>query len=122
VGALKTDAYQNVMDKYMNGLLENAQPEVNSTVSREFQKISKETSISIIESLFKYDPLPDLKAYKGPVLIISSARENTLPNTLYSQMPDIEHKTIEGTGHWTQLDKPEEFNQILDDFLKKVKK
>ncbi len=30
-------------------------------------------------------------------------------------------KIIEGTSHWPQLDKPEVFNQILDDFLRQIK-
>ena len=27
---------------------------------------------------------------------------------------------IAGTGHWLQLDKPEEYNQIMDEFLSSV--
>lgn len=26
-------------------------------------------------------------------------------------------EVIEGTGHWLHLDRPEQFNRILDDFL-----
>ena len=121
VSSLKTDAYQKVMDQYMARLLTDAKPEVNSAVSKDVKKISRETSIKIIESLFQYDPIPDLKAYKGPVLIISTSSEDSQPNTLASQLPDIDHKTIAGTSHWSQLDKPEEFNRILDEFLKTIK-
>jgi pimeloyl-ACP methyl ester carboxylesterase len=71
--------------------------------------------------MFQYDPLPALKQYKGPVLIISSSREDKQPNTLAAQMPGANHKTIEGTSHWTQMDKPDEFNRLLDDFLKSIR-
>jgi pimeloyl-ACP methyl ester carboxylesterase len=27
---------------------------------------------------------------------------------------------VTGTGHWIQLDKPDEFNRLLDEFLKTV--
>jgi pimeloyl-ACP methyl ester carboxylesterase len=27
---------------------------------------------------------------------------------------------ITGTGHWLQLDKPEEFNRTMDDFLTSI--
>jgi pimeloyl-ACP methyl ester carboxylesterase len=27
------------------------------------------------------------------------------------------HRVVEGTGHWLQLDRPEEFNRVLDRFL-----
>jgi pimeloyl-ACP methyl ester carboxylesterase len=28
---------------------------------------------------------------------------------------------VTGTGHWIQLDKPDEFNRLLDEFLKTTK-
>jgi pimeloyl-ACP methyl ester carboxylesterase len=28
---------------------------------------------------------------------------------------------VTGTGHWIQLDKPEEFNRLLDEFLETTK-
>jgi pimeloyl-ACP methyl ester carboxylesterase len=121
MGALKSEAYQKVMDQYMTLLLQDAKPEVNLSVSADFDKMSRETSIAITGAMFAYDPLPDLKKYTGPVLIISTSREDSQPNTLAFQRPDVEHKTIEGTSHWSQLDKPGEFNKILDEFLKKIK-
>jgi pimeloyl-ACP methyl ester carboxylesterase len=36
---------------------------------------------------------------------------------LYHQVQGIPHKIIEETSHWPQMDKPEEFSAILDDFL-----
>lgn len=121
IASLESDQYEKVMDQYMKQLLEGAKPNVSNVVTEGFKKLSKETSINVIKSLFQYDPIPALKKYKGPVLIISTSRETTQPNTLAKQMPNIPNKTIEGTSHWTQLDKPEEFNKILDDFLKTVK-
>jgi pimeloyl-ACP methyl ester carboxylesterase len=28
---------------------------------------------------------------------------------------------VQGTGHWIQLDKPDEFNQIMNEFLTTVR-
>jgi pimeloyl-ACP methyl ester carboxylesterase len=36
-------------------------------------------------------------------------------------VPDVPSKTIEGTSHWPQLDKPEVLNEILDDFLNQIR-
>jgi pimeloyl-ACP methyl ester carboxylesterase len=88
---------------------------------KDFKKLSKETSLSIIKGMFQYDPLPALREYEGPLLIISTTREAKQPNTLAAQMPKLDHQSIDGTSHWTQMDKPDEFNRILDDFLKTVK-
>lgn len=30
---------------------------------------------------------------------------------------DLPHTTLTGTGHWLQMDRPEEFDRILDEFL-----
>jgi pimeloyl-ACP methyl ester carboxylesterase len=32
----------------------------------------------------------------------------------------LPHQTIGGTSHWIHLDRPEEFNRVLDEFLKKM--
>jgi pimeloyl-ACP methyl ester carboxylesterase len=119
IQSLESEAYQQVMDDYMKQLLTNARPEVDSVVTRDFKSVSRDASIRIIKAMFAFDPLP-LKSYKGPVLIISSSRENMQPNSLHNFVPEMDSKTMEGTSHWMQLDKPEEFNKLLDDFLKRI--
>jgi len=52
-------------------------------------------------------------------LIVGGAGEKQ-PNALSMQMPEVPHKIVEGTSHWIQMDKPEEFNRILDEFLETV--
>jgi pimeloyl-ACP methyl ester carboxylesterase len=120
ISALESDAYDKVMDDYMKQLLSNANPKVESQLKDGVKKISKPTSISIVKAMFQFDPLPVLEWYKGPKLIIGTAQENENPESLSHQAPYIPSKIIEGTSHWMQLDKPEEFNNILDDFLKNI--
>jgi pimeloyl-ACP methyl ester carboxylesterase len=119
IASLESNKYQQVMDQYMKQLLAEAKPEVNEVVMKDIEKISKATSIAIVKAMFQFDPLPTLKIFKSPLLIISTANENRQPTSLHNQLPEILNKTIEGTSHWTQLDKPEEFNLILDEFLEK---
>jgi pimeloyl-ACP methyl ester carboxylesterase len=120
IASIESDAYQKVMDQYMNQLLEGATREVDMTVRKDVNKISRETSTAIIKALFEFDPLPILKDLKQPVLIISTVRENKQPQSLHNQLPDLPNKEFKHTSHWTQLDKPEEFNAALNDFLKRV--
>jgi pimeloyl-ACP methyl ester carboxylesterase len=42
---------------------------------------------------------------------------NNYPFSLHRLGSGMPHRVVEGTGHWLQLDKPEEFNRILDRFL-----
>jgi pimeloyl-ACP methyl ester carboxylesterase len=121
VDSLKTDAYDQVMQGYMKQLLEHAKPEVNTQVTNEFRKLDKSTSIGVISRLFEFDPIPILKSYKGPLLIVATTREKQQPNALMHQLPKVPARVIDGTSHWIQLDKPDEFNLTLDDFLKQIK-
>ncbi len=120
VASLKSEKYDTVMADYMNKLLANAQPETDRMEREGMNKLSKKTNISIIKSTFSYDPLPALEKYKGPVMIISGTDEDPA-NSLHKAFPNIGYRTIAGTSHWMQLDKPVEFNKLLDDFLNTIK-
>lgn len=111
--------YEKVMEDYTQLLLTNAKPAVDALVREGMKHLSKPTSLSIIKSIFEFDPLVPLKRYTGPTLILYTLAEDE-PKALHKQMPNIPHKMIKGTSHWMQMDKPEEFNQILDEFLKTV--
>jgi pimeloyl-ACP methyl ester carboxylesterase len=57
-----------------------------------------------------------LAAYPGPrVAIAATDIEN--PTSLHVQFPDIPVRKMSGTGHWLMMDKPDEFNRLLDEFL-----
>ena len=122
VASLKSANYQQVMDQYMQQLLNGAREDVKELVMQEMRKMSKENSINVISALFNYDPLPALKRYNGPLLIISTTRERDQPNALASQLPESEVQFMDGTSHWPQLDKADAFNAILDDFLISLRK
>jgi pimeloyl-ACP methyl ester carboxylesterase len=119
IASLESKNYNTVMEDYTKHLLKNAKPEVDSLERQGMRRFSKETNIGIIKAIFKYNPLPDLTRYAGPKLIVSTPEENQ-PNSLAAQMPAIPHKIITGTSHWSQMDKPDEFNKILDEFLKTI--
>ncbi len=121
VTSLKSDKYQQVMDDYMEKLVANGRPEVAAKVKEGVKKLSRETSIEIIRAAFEFDPIDKIKRYNGPKLIIQTSNEQKQPNSLHNQVPDVPAKVVDGTSHWPQMDKPEIFNQILDDFLGQIK-
>lgn len=121
VESLRSEKYQNVMNEYMTRILMNATPAVDSMLMNDIKKIDKERSINIIQSIFEYDPTPDLKKYDGPKLIITTKAEEQRPNALRKLAPDVPYKVVEGTSHWPMMDKPDEFNKILSDFVSGIK-
>ena len=85
-------------------------------------KLDKEKSVSIIKESFAYDPLSAFKKYTGPKLIVDIAGMESQPGSLHNAFSHVPYKTVSGTSHWIQLDKPDEFNKILIEFLKVVEK
>ncbi len=120
MAALESEQYQMVMDDYMKKLLTNAKRPTDEIVMSGIQELSKPVSLQIIRGQFAYNPLPALGRYEGPKMIIYSAGENHQPNALYNQAKDVPSILIDETSHWVQLDKPDEFNIILDNFLHTV--
>lgn len=120
VSALESDAYQKVMDDYMKQLLQDAAPQVSSVVNEGVKKLSRKTTIKITQALFEFDPIDKIKKYPGPKFIISTSNEVRQPNALSGQLPGVPCKIINGASHWLQLDKPQEFNKILDDLLAQI--
>lgn len=115
MGALEAD-YDKVMAGYWSSLLEGAEPPVREILEAGMREIGREPSLAMIGAIFRFDPLPDLARYPGPTLIIDTAHgDNAM--ALYRQVPDVSRKVITGTSHWAHMDKPQEFNRLLDEFL-----
>ena len=110
------DDYDHAMDEHWNKLLEGATPEVQTQIGGEKASIPKDASIQLIKATVFDDPVTPLRRYSGPVLVVSTPHSD-MPHDVHRLMPHLPHEVITGTSHWPQLDKPEEFNELLDDFL-----
>jgi pimeloyl-ACP methyl ester carboxylesterase len=117
VDAIEAD-YDRVMEDYMQKLLTKHSPGVDREVMNDFGVISKDHSIKIIRSLFDFNPLPYLNRYKGPMLIIHTDAEDQ-PDSLHNQLPQLPSGIIAGTSHWMQMDNPDEFNAMIEEFISK---
>lgn len=75
-----------------------------------------ETVVHVLRSVMQFDPDPALDLYAGPKLSIVTPY-NDGPFSLHRLGKGFPHRMVEGTGHWIQLDKPDEINRLLDEFL-----
>lgn len=71
---------------------------------------------SLLRDVMQFDPRDALARYRGPILSIVTPH-NDMPFSLHRLDQGFPHVVVEGTGHWIQLDKPEELNRLLDEFL-----
>ena len=116
--SLESD-YDKAMEAYWQRLLANARPEVLQRVTDGKQKMPQDRSLKLTKATFDYDPTPALGNYRGPKLFVTSSFDNQ-PNSLHNLAPGSQRKVMDGTSHWPHMDKPDEFNRILDEFLSAI--
>lgn len=110
--------YETKMDEHWARLLENSSLAAQLLVKRDRAVLTKTQTLAMIHATFAYDPVPDLGQYDGAKLTIISTAGDT-PFALHRLTPGLPVHLFEGTSHWMHLDRPFEFNQLLDEFLAK---
>ena len=119
MNALESDAYATAIEDYWNQILIGSDPKVRETVMQDLRQTRKDTVVALFRELVRYDPLPAMGRYPGLKLIVFTPGNNT-SYSLHNRLPWVPQVVVTGTGHWLHMDKPREFNRILDHFLETV--
>lgn len=76
---------------------------------------------SVMRSLAYFDVTSEVKKIESPTLVITGDEDNVVPPAVQAQLaaaiPGAQHITMTGAGHAVIVEKPEEYNQVLLDFL-----
>jgi len=104
---------------YFKQVLVGAEPATVERVLEDLEATPREALVASLESSFAYSPLPALERYRGPVLSLISDM-NTLPYSLHNLLPEMPVRLVSGTSHWLMLDRPDDCNRLLDDFLARL--
>lgn len=121
LAALESDSYRPVLEEYYRGILENSQPAVRQKVLADLFATPPQAVIAAFRALTLFDPLPPLQSFSGPKLSVLTPY-NDAPFSLHKIYPELPFVLVTGTSHWLHMDRPQEFNRILDDFLKDVER
>lgn len=113
---LTSDAYAETIGQYWDFLLTGSDDVVREQVMADLKATPKETVVGFFQAHSEYDPLPALRSYYGPKLSAVTPA-NDAPFGLHNLGADLPYRTFEGASHWLQMDKPAEFNHLLDGFL-----
>ncbi len=116
---LESEKYDTLMNAYLAYLLTNAKPATQTMLRDGLLKLTKNGVLKMIRAGLNFDPVPGLRKYTGPVMMLSSD-EDKAQETWQQLFPKMEFKRITGTSHWMQLDKPNEFNAVLQKFLREL--
>ncbi len=114
--ALTSDRYAETMEAMWSAELGGARPEVRDKVMADMRSTSRVTVIGGLEGLGAFDVVTPLEAYPGPILAVTTPLSEG-PAALPGLVPRMGHTRFEGAGHWLQMDRPDEFNRVMDEFI-----
>jgi len=118
MASLESD-YEGVSEGYWKSILAGAEADVENQIRKEMRCLPRDVSLSLIGAILAYDPVPALQRYPGPKLLIDTPHGDS-PHALHKLVPTIPRQVMTDTSHWAHLDKPVQFNRLLDAFLANV--
>jgi pimeloyl-ACP methyl ester carboxylesterase len=110
-----------VVKAWFAPILVNASDPVRDAVLASVHATSVDAFAGALIGLAAHDVGADVRAYKGRRLAIITAGLAKNPSSFHSQFPEVPAREMEGVSHWLMMDKPDEFNRILDEFLATAK-
>jgi pimeloyl-ACP methyl ester carboxylesterase len=113
--ALDTPAYAETIEGYWSSIA-GSNGAVLERLLADLRATPREAMVQGLHSVMAFDPKPALSAYRGPTLAVITPA-NDFSYSLHRLGSGLPHRVIEGTGHWLQMERPGEFNRILDQFL-----
>ena len=113
LSALRMDKPKVVREAF-EPMLKTASSEVKAAVLKSVDRTSTEVFVEAMENLRDFDVHRAVRAYPGPVLAIVAM---DTPSSFHVQFPNVPLRRIEGVGHWLMMEKPEEFNALLREWL-----
>ena len=91
-------------------------PQVTSRVVQDCAAVEPAARLGFAVAFANWNPEPALDAWSGPIFLLISAANDT-PNALHVLRPQLPHAVVTDTGHWIQLDQPDQVEQHLLRFI-----
>lgn len=109
---------ENILPQFL--FAEGTPRAVKERVQHEFLQHEPELAINALRPLYKTDFKTFAKQVQVPVIAINSDASPTDIEANRKYLKDYDYVTIEGVGHYPMLEKPDEFNTILDGVIQKL--
>jgi sigma-B regulation protein RsbQ len=106
------NAVENLLPQFL--FAEKTPPEVKERIQYEFLQNTPETAINLLSPLYKTDFRKIAEQIPIPVVAINSDASPTYPENNRKYLKNYDYVTITEVGHYPMLEKPAEFNLILD--------
>jgi pimeloyl-ACP methyl ester carboxylesterase len=116
---LEPDRYEDFTRRWFEGILAGGTEETKAAVMRSLRATPRQTFVGATTGIYEFPMTEALAPYKGPRLSIVSYLAGN-PAAVHRSIPGIPVETVGNASHWLMMDRPEEFNRILDSFLAAV--
>jgi len=119
--------YEDAVEFMVNLLFSSGvKNEIKQKAILELKKIRPEVTYGDFEACNKFDVMEQVTEIKVPTLIICGAEDLLTPlsysNYLKRHIPNSKLEVINNAGHMVMLEKSQEFNEKLAEFLKEIYK
>jgi pimeloyl-ACP methyl ester carboxylesterase len=113
--ALESPAYTETIESYWSSIA-GSDGAVLERLLRDLRETPRGTVLGGLHATMAFDPKPALSRFRGPILAVITPA-NDFPYSMHRLGGGLPHRVITGTGHWLQIERPGEFNRILERFL-----
>lgn len=113
--ALDSPGYTETIECYWSSIA-GSDGALLERLLRDLRATPRETVVRGLNAVMAFDPKPALARYRGPTLAVVTP-ENDFAYSMHRLGAGLPHRVITGTGHWLQIERPAEFNRILERFL-----
>jgi pimeloyl-ACP methyl ester carboxylesterase len=113
--ALDSPAYTETIEGYWSSIA-GSDGAVLERLLADLRATPRETVVRGLHAVMAYDPKPALARLQTPTLAVVTPA-NDFPYSMHRLGTGLPQRVIEGTGHWLQIERPGEFNRLLDQFL-----
>jgi len=111
---------ENILGQKLEG---TAQIRGANAVTKEMLETDPAVGLADFEACNKFDSREKLSQIRKPTLIIGGSKDVMTPpwfhHYLHAKIENSTLRIIEGVGHLSIIEKPEEFNAILSEFLER---
>jgi pimeloyl-ACP methyl ester carboxylesterase len=113
--AQASPAYVETIEGYWSSIA-GSDGAVLERLLHDLRETPRETVVRGLDAVMAFDPKPALARFRGPTLAVVTPA-NDFPYSMHRLGTGLPHRVIAGTGHWLQIERPAEFNRILEGLL-----
>jgi len=99
----------------------HAPREAYETLVASLRAVHRESYLKTVEASVAQDLAAPIERIRAPTLVIGSTQDSLYPMTIAQDMarriPGARLVVIDGAGHLSNLERPQDFNRVLADFL-----